>query len=377
MEINRISNVSVFSAMRDQWNAFVDKTHRDVLFMRHEWLLNWWTSFVDSGEMCVLTAKRGDEFIGALPLKLTSEKVRGFPATKLSFIDDSSWTAGAILVEDSDSDVIKAFAQYILKLKWDVMELRNVSEATSMEILADAMKGRHIDFSCDDGAAFPYIKPQGAWDDFFRSRSTRFRKASRNKLNKIAKRGRVDVRRYHAPEDMEEALKIIFEIGLKGWKQTINNSVSSTEGNRAFYAGIARELSPVGGVDIWVLSLDGVPIAFEYHIRNGKYIIGLVGDFDDSYKDISPGSVLDFHIMKSLFEEGGCVYNMGSGSSFYKDNWTSDSVKYKKFFFYRNSTYGKFLGFTEKKLITGLKGIRDRFSQHGSSAPPNKSRKKG
>jgi len=176
---------------------------------------------------------------------------------------------------------------------------------------------------------------------------------------------------------MEEALKIIFDIWLKGWKQTIDNSVSSTNGNRAFYAGIARELSPMGGVALWVLTLDDIPIAFEYHIRNQNHIIDLVGDFDDSYKALSPGSVLDFHIMKYLFEEENCVYNMGSGSSFYKDNWTSNSVKYKKFFFYRNSTYVKIIGFTEKKLITGLKGLRDRFNNKASPVPPNKIRKKG
>lgn len=377
MEINRISNMSVFAAMRDQWNALADKTNSNVLFLRHEWLLNWWTSFVDSGEMCVLTAKQGDALIGVLPLKITSDKLRGLPATKLSFIDDSSWTAHDILVEDSNPDVIRAFADYIIKLKWDVIELGNVSETPSMRILGDALRGKHIDFSSEAGATFPYLKPEGAWDDFFQSRSTRFRKASRNKLNKIAKRGNVTVRKYHAPEEMEEAIEIIFDIGLKGWKHTIGNSVSSTDGNRAFYGGIARELSPVDGVNLWVMSLDGLPIAFEYHIRNRNYIIGLVGDFDDAYKDLSPGSVLDLHIMKSLFEEGDCVYNMGSGSSFYKDNWTEDSLEYKKFFFYRNSTYGKFLGFTEKKLVSGLKGLRNRFNHNAAPASPNKTRKKG
>jgi len=190
MEINRISKPSVLSAMRVQWNTLLEKTNKDALFSRHEWLLNWWNSFVDSVEMCVLTAKRGGELIDALPLKIISEKVRGLPVKKLSFIDDSSWTANDVLVIDSDSNVIKAFAQYILKLNWDVIDFRNVSETSAMKTFADALKSRHINSSCDEGATFPYIKPHGTWDDFFRNPSTRFKKASRNKLNKITKRGR-------------------------------------------------------------------------------------------------------------------------------------------------------------------------------------------
>ncbi len=379
MDIKRISDPRIFSAMRDRWNDFAERTKGDALFMRHEWLLNWWNAFVPaSGEICVLTAERGGELAGALPLKITGEKVRGLPARRLSFIDDSSWTTGDILVENDNPDVVRAFAGYILKLKWDVIELQNISLTPSVQVFIEALKGRNMDFSSVSGATFPYIRPSVPWEDFFRSRSTRFRKASRNKLNKIAKRGAVEVRRYSAPEEMEEALGIIFDIGLRGWKHTIGNSVSSTEANRSFYAGVAREMSAAGGVDIWVLSLEGVDIAFEYHIRNGKYIIGLVGDFDDGYKDVSPGSVLDLSIMRRLFEEErDCVYNMGSGSSFYKDNWTSDSMQYNRLFFFKNSAYGRLLGFTEKRLITGLKGIRDRFNHNAAPAAMNKNRKKG
>jgi len=226
------------------------------------------------------------------------------------------------------------------------------------------MEKKRIGFSSDGASTFPYVKTDMAWEDFLKSRSTRFKKASRNKKNKIKKAGTFEIRRYSSPEEVEWALKKAFAIGLKGWKHSNeNNSISSTEENKRFYSELTKHLSPMGDVNIWLLNFDGVDIAFEYHIRSNDQIVALTADFDETYRHLSPGSIIDFHIMQNIFESGNFIYNMGCGASFYKDSWTDDAFRYKRVLFYRDSTYGKILGFAEKKVATGLKALRDKLKK--------------
>jgi hypothetical protein len=65
--------------------------------------------------------------------------------------------------------------------------------------------------------------------------------------------------------------------------------------------------------------------------------------------------------MKELFNTAGITYSMGCGESFYKSSWTDEAVRYRRVLFYRDTAYGKLLGFTEKKVAGGIKALRDRL----------------
>ncbi|MFQ5354044.1 MAG: GNAT family N-acetyltransferase, partial [Thermodesulfobacteriota bacterium] len=311
-----------------------------------------------------LIAEDNGKLVGALPLRVSRDKIRGLPAQKLSFLSDSTWTTGDLAVPGDNPEVIRLFGDYLIKGRWDIIDLQNVAETPAITALAGIMEKKGIGFSSSDASIFPCVKTDMEWEDFLKNRSTRFKKASRNKINKIKKAGSFEVRRYSSPEEVEWALKRAFEIGQKGWKHAnINNSISSTEENRLFYSTLAKSMSPLGGIDIWLLNFEGVDIAFEYHVRSNGNIVALTADFDESYRRLSPGSVIDFHIMREIFRSGDFLYNMGCGESFYKDSWTENALKYKRVLFYRDSTYGKLLGFAEKKVATGLKSLRDKLKK--------------
>jgi len=381
MKIVCIKDSKKFSSIKNGWNELIEAAKVDSLFMRHEWLQAWWESFIKEGEeVCILIARDHRGLAGALPLKITRDKIRGLPAQKVSLLCDVPWTTGDFALRDDDNRVIGLFSDYLLKRKWDIIDLQNVPDTPAITTLASIMEKKRIGFSSEEASVFPCVKTDMPWEDFLKSRSTRFKKASRNKINKIKKAGSFEVRRYSSPEDVEWAREKAFEIGLKGWKHSeLNNSISSTSENRRFYTMLAKSMSACGGLDIWLLNFEGEAIAFEYHIRSNKRIVALTADFDESYRHFSPGSIIDFNIMRCLFESGDFLYNMGGGASFYKSNWTDEALRYNRVMFYRDSTYGKLLGFTEKKLATGLKALRNKLkkkSEKRASQPQLKTKER-
>jgi CelD/BcsL family acetyltransferase involved in cellulose biosynthesis len=104
-------------------------------------------------------------------------------------------------------------------------------------------------------------------------------------------------------------------------------------------------------------------------VRHGKRTHALVADFDESYRHLSPGSILDFNVMQHIFENGTAEYDMGCGDSFYKAHWTETSRKHLGLNFSRNTLYGRTLMFVEKKIVPILKTCKDTLKKKRGPEP--------
>lgn len=311
-----------------------------------------------------LLLKKDGRLIGAAPLMLTKDKMRGFPINKIAFMGESSWTTGDFLTTEQKEKALEKIIEYLLGINWDMMDLQNVpEESENIRIMAEILKTKGINHLTIPASSSPYLIADTSWESFYNQRSIRFKKAMRNKINKINKSGTIKIQKYSAPEEVRHVLPIIFEIGLKGWKHKINNAISSTEENKKFYTQLSEAMSSMGWLNVWLLSLNEKPIAFEYHISYKNTIHGLIADYDEDYRELSPGSILDFNIMQHVFQNEKCEYDLGSGNSFYKMNWTEKAKKYQNIYFYKNNFYGNFLTFLEKRIVPVFKLLRNKAKQ--------------
>lgn len=366
MELICVNDFISFLNLKDDWNNLLSQSTSDNLFLRHEWLSNWWSSYNNKNKsaLMALLLKKDGRLIGAAPLMLSKDKMRGLPIKKIAFMGESSWTTGDFLTAEQKEEALEKIIEYILGIKWDMMDLQNVpEESENIRIMAEILKKKGIGHLSMPASSSPYLIADASWDSFYNQRSIRFKKAMRNKINKINKSGAVKIQKYSTPEEVKRVLPIIFEIGLKGWKHKINNAISSTEENKRFYTQLSETMSSLGWLNIWLLSLNEKPIAFEYHIRHKNTIHGLIADYDEDYRELSPGSILDFNIMQHIFNNEKCEYDLGSGNSFYKMNWTEKAKRYQSHYFYNNTFNGKSLIFIEKRIVPVLKLLRNKVKQ--------------
>lgn len=364
MELINISDFNNFLNIKEKWNKLLSESTSDTLFLRHEWLCNWWSSYNNKSELLVLLLKNDGRLIGAAPLMLSKGKMRGLPVKKIEFIGNSTWTTNDFIITEQRERVLEEILNYLFNMKWDMANLQGIpEESENLGIFKAILKAKDINYLSDIASSSPCVTTDMPWEEFYNSRSVRFKKATRNKLNKINKSGDVVIKKYSTPQEIKHALPIIFEIGLKGWKHQIKNAISSTEENRAFYTELSEIMSDLGLLNIWLLRLNGAPIAFEYHIRYKNTDHGLIADYNEDYRDLSPGSILDFNIMQHIFQNEKCEYDLGSGNSFYKMNWTEKAKKYQNIYFYKDSFYGNFLTFLEKRIAPVLKLLRNKVKQ--------------
>lgn len=359
MELSLINNIDSFERIKDEWNALLARSGNDTLYLRHEWLSNWYKANGENSELIVVLVKSKGELTGAAPLMAKKNKRLGLPVREVTFINDANWTLGDFILTVKKEPVFEKMLNYLFTLEWDIVDLCGIpDDSESLRIIKRVLTEKKIKHLTSGSSSHPFVKTGVSWDAFYKSRSVRFKKSIRNKLNRINKAGEVVVKKYSTVQDVTEILPVIFDIGLKGWKHQINNAISSTENSRAFYASLSVAMSQLGLLNVWVLYLNGNPIAFEYHIHHGDKIYALIADFIEEHRELSPGSVLDYHIMEQIFKNGRYIYNMGSGNSFYKANWTDEGLKTVNFSIFKKSLYCTALFTIENKIAPQIRLIK-------------------
>ncbi|MBE9528968.1 MAG: GNAT family N-acetyltransferase [Proteobacteria bacterium] len=356
-----ISNFEAFVELASEWNSLLDKSSANCLFLTHEWLSNWWLSYHakrQESSLAIITVREAGVLVGAAPIMLNTVKEFCLKVTKASFIGDPTWTTGDFIVAKNTPSALNKLAERLLKLKWTVMELGCIPEASaSLSVITEILGSRRMRSSSAPSASSPYLRVESDWESFYAARSTRFKKALRNKQNKIKKAGEYEVHQYRTEEELTRVLPSVMELAKKGWKHQIENSIASDNGNSSFYTAMATRVNRDDFVNIWILSLQSTPIAYEYHFSYNNITYGITADYDTEHKNLSPGSILDFNIVKSKFDESGATYDLGCGDSFYKKNWTKETNRYFNITAYSNSLYGAIVGLIATKIYPAAKRL--------------------
>jgi hypothetical protein len=118
---------------------------------------------------------------------------------------------------------------------------------------------------------------------------------------------------------------------------------------------------------LWVLRVDGEPVATEYHVRDGQTVYALRSDFDEQDGAASPGAHLNACIVRAYFDEGVSVYDMGPGDREYKQRWATAATERDAFWLFNRTPYATALYTMERRAVPRLRRVRDWW--RGPSAP--------
>jgi CelD/BcsL family acetyltransferase involved in cellulose biosynthesis len=170
-----------------------------------------------------------------------------------------------------------------------------------------------------------YLPINGPWEDFYQSKSRKFRMTRRSVANKISRLGDIKIECAANQEELRPALDAMLELGARGWKRRTNRDLLDERLERQLLSSLVEWGGKAKSVRIWLLCKDGRPVASEFHLVDGKTVYGLRAQYDPEYFSYSPGRALDYEIVERLFHEGFAAYDMGPGVVEYKRNWTEVS----------------------------------------------------
>ena len=137
-------------------------------------------------------------------------------------------------------------------------------------------------------------------------------------------------------------------------------------GNRLFFRLLTHVAAEKKWLRIWLLTVNGRPAAFEYHLRYNGDEIAMRSDFDERLRDSSPGSNLDAYVVQRLFQEGVRKYDMGGNCDSYKLRWTDSYRPHTCFYLFGTHAYARLLYLVDVSLVESLKrfpGVSDLAEQ--------------
>lgn len=350
--------------LKEDWNNLLKESGNESIFLRHEWFDCWWKSHAERYEhdqhLSILLIKDHGKYVGIVPLKTSRIKYRGMKFRKLGFLE-SGLSAHVDFILTSDKE--KSIRELLRFLKghkiWDILIFNKLpAKSENYNLLIKLLKQDRIIFGTKSSLDTPTIKTSGDWSAFFSQRPTKFKKSLRNKLNRAKRHSSLQIERLSDLNDIKNALPLMFEVSKNSWKAKLKQSIADSTEYTDFLNYFTDETGEKGWINVWLLKDRDECIAYEYHLKyNGKvYPIG--ADFDERFRRLSPGSILEYHIIKSLFEDSEVTeYNTCAHSYKYLRNWTDVIEPHVYIEIFNSKALSLFLYSLEYKLLPYLRHV--------------------
>jgi CelD/BcsL family acetyltransferase involved in cellulose biosynthesis len=372
LRVTTVTTDAGFGSLKAAWNVVASRSAAPSIFLSHEWFDAAWAWRRLNSTLLLHVVRRGESVIGILPLIRAhgpSNRARRLelltvPDTQLSDLiaacGDLAQVAEALAVELSS------------RRDWDVLDLSYLS-AQSGSILAfcPAVAKRGLRPSESDAGLNRFISLNGTWVDYYSKRSRRLKKANNLAANRLKKAGNVRVEwlRPDTCDDSQLGRAVDTAIDISGcsWKRLTGNSLDQP-GPQAFILRLSEAARELGWLSIWLMHLDGRPVAMEYQLIDGINVHALRSDFAEGLEEISPGSYLFRHLLQSCYGQGFDRYYMGPGDNSYKLRWTDQGEPLRRVIVYNRTLRGRLAWLREAVVKPVLRAARDRISSARNTA---------
>ncbi len=363
MNIKVITTAEELKSIGHEWNRVVKNSYRDVVPLTHEWISAWWNNFGEPNKMHVVVLYDDNgEISGIAPLMKVCCKYRGFNIKKISLMANGHTPSSDFIInKKGGAEAVKNILAYLECLpNLNIIELTKLdSNSYTHSIILDHIKTNNKKFGLKNNTESPFITINSDWDTFFKNRSQKFRKAMRNKINRAEKSGDLSVEKIQILDGNNEAIREMFKISGNSWKKNIGTDIMSNPRSKSFYSEICDRLGPHGVITLWFLKKGNQPIAFEFHLTYNNVVYPIRADYDESFSNLSPGSVLEYNIIKSLFNGNNIKeYNTCGHTYNYLMNWTDNTRKNVNIEIFNENfkSYGLYI--LEYKLIPFLRKLK-------------------
>ena len=307
---------------------------------------------------------------GVAPLVMTSSTYRGIRVRTIGFVRNEQSPANDFIFSPRSEEMcLNLILEYLITFEhWELVELQMVN--------IDELTGRFVQrFLTERGLAHgiqlnrqsPYIPVDSGWDGFWTSKSKKFRKAMRHKLNRAERQDGLAIEKILVTDGSAPPLAEMISISRNSWKRKAGTDLSASEEMVNFYKRICDRWGPRGFIHVWLLKVHRKPVAFEFHIEYENTVYPIRADYDESYKEISPGSILEYEIIKSIFLGNKIIeYNTCGHTYNYLMNWTKQVRDYRSIEIFKKSSKMILLHAFEYKAMVLIRKIRSCFPKKTS-----------
>jgi CelD/BcsL family acetyltransferase involved in cellulose biosynthesis len=359
-----------FDQLQDGWDCLCGNDLFQAPFYSWLWQSIWWKHFGQDKSLFVVVVEDAQgQPVGIAPLMKQRRSIRSMPVTELTFAANGITPRSSILVDarTPTADVVRETLRCLAahRQEWDLATLTNMDASIpSVGAVLDHCRENDLAVIQTRGRASPFVAITGDFESYWSSKfNKKHRHNTRRYLKMLHDRGVYRVIDYTVASDMEEALRLAFQVSERSWKGREGSHMNGTCAREAFYRDVTMSFSEKGRVRIWISFLDSRPVAMEYHITCGKKLHCLINDFDLEYGPLSPGTVLVFRVLEQIHEERRIdELDFGGEAYEYKMRWATGIRSHVSLELFSGRPYSKILYLTKSSVLPGIRRLKKLFS---------------
>ncbi len=257
------------------------------------WLSGWCRFSRSRPDLRVVVAMDGDEVQGVLPLLARSKH-----SWESAAPDARTRFRPVVRAEDPNVEVLGALVQAGMDAGMHELTLHRLPSRDPASLqLVGTLRGLGMRTVVRERANDHIAHVEGGWDAH-RANFARFDRMASSKKTKIDASWTLAIDLVREPSRIDAAFDTYLDIQKRSWKGAMWQEGAAIRGAQL------RALSKLGWARVFLMAIDGYPVAGHVWYRVGEVMTWLSTTFDSSYSALSPGTVLMWEAQRLLFEEG-------------------------------------------------------------------------
>jgi CelD/BcsL family acetyltransferase involved in cellulose biosynthesis len=327
LQVAEINSLAMLEPLRGTWANLLDQTPGGTFFQSLPWLETYWQFFGPDGptpentRLRVLVVESDAQVIGIVPLVITIEPRRIGPVRVLGY-PLHGWGSFYGPIGPDAATILTVALQHIRNTPrdWDLIDLRWVDVLKAdLGATPQAFQSAGLGFDCQVWHESAQIELNSGWDEYWRSRKSKWRSNVRRCERLLTSHGRLEHVRYRplgaaAGDDDPrwDLYAACVDLARRSWQG------SSTTGTTLSHVAVQDYLraahataASAGAVDLNLLLLNDRPIAFAYNYHYHGWVYGVRSGFDSSAADDGAGNVLMAKMIEDSARRGDCLIDLG------------------------------------------------------------------
>lgn len=329
MPIERVTTLDGLRALQADWNALLQRSRANTVFLTWEWLSAWWSAY-GTGKNLLLLAAYDEQHVcqGIAPCYVERHHCLGRTLRRLRFLGDGSWDSDYldfIIANGMEEKLVPAFLGQLAALNtaWDVAQLNEIpATSPTTNLLLEWLRQKNW-LVRDEAVPCGIVSLPETWDEYLSHLRPRFRTTIRACLRNLAQwPGGIEY--LCDSRDIESWLEDLFHLHGGRWQLRRQQGVFANTEKRAFYRSLAESLLQRGCLHFarWRVANSVLAMQFGF-IYGGKYF-QLQEGFDRETMHVSPGITLRAATIRDLIERKVRTYDFLGGVARHKTDWGAE-----------------------------------------------------
>jgi CelD/BcsL family acetyltransferase involved in cellulose biosynthesis len=366
LRVEEVRREEAFELLKEPWNALATRVSASI-FLRHEWFSAAWAWRREDASLWILCVYSAEALVGVFPLIQPRKSSHGGRVLEFLSVPDTQ-CCDLLADPECTQQICEALVAYLVSRSsaWDELRLERLPPHSQAETtLQPLLAARSVNCRLEANDCNLFIDLQGAWEDYYATRSRSFKKAFNLAANRLARTGAFQIERVGSEgidrQRIKRFLDEIVAISARSWKRSTGTTLD-VAGPRAFIERLTDHAYASDWLSLWVLRIHDTPVAMEYQIVYDDKVHALRADFDDEYKSVSPGSYLSRYLVEGLFANGFKRYYLGPGKNSYKKRWSETGDMLHTLTAYAPTLRARAVALWPNEVKPKLRTLRDRIS---------------